>query len=373
MEDETTKKAAQFGAQGGKARARNLTKQQLQEIGRKGAAAKWAKANNAELRQALRAAPLVIAGIEVDCAVLDDKENTRVVSETKFMQAMGMYRSGALSTRRRQDERGAQIPLSLAHKNLKPFIDQHLGLVHTSMVSYRTPEGSIVTAGIPATLIPKICEVWIDADRAGVLGPRQKLIAKKADVLHRGLAHVGIIGLIDEATGFQDLRPQYALAKILEQFVAKEFRKWTRTFPLEYFRELCRLRKVPFPIEPPFRLPQYFGHLTNDIIYARMAPYVLAELRRKNPAVAPGRRRHKHFQWLTENIGDPRLREHLWKVIGIMQVFTEWEPFYEALNRILPKFSTEPLLAIAEGQPQSIDASIAPPPPASQSPDASLP
>lgn len=75
---------------------------------------------------------------------------------------------------------------------------------------------------------------------------------------------------------------------------------------------------------------------------------MLAELRRKNPPVAPGQRKHKHFQWLTENVGDPRLREHLWKVIGIMQVFDGWDTFYAALNRILPRFSTKPLLAIME-------------------------
>jgi len=166
MEDRGDK-AAEFGAQGGKARARNLTKAQLQEIGRKGAAAKWAKAKNVELRQALRAAPLVIAGIEFDCAVLDDKENTRVVSETKFMQAMGMYRSGALSVRR-SGEGSAKIPLSLAYKNLKTYVDKHLSSVQTSLLSYRTPEGAIVTAGVPATLIPKICEVWIDAGRVSL-------------------------------------------------------------------------------------------------------------------------------------------------------------------------------------------------------------
>ena len=368
MTDESgNKTAAEFGAEGGRTRARRLTKAQLSESGRNAAEMRWAKVKNVELRQALRAAPLVIGAIEFDCAVLDDKENTRVVSETKFMQAMGMYRSGALSIRRDKTEGRANIPLSLAYKNLKPYIDRHLGSVQTSMLSYRTPEGQIVTAGIPATLIPKICEVWIDADREGKLGKRQKKIAHMADILHRGLAQVGIIGLIDEATGFQDLRPRYALAKVLEQFVAKEYRKWTRTFPLEYFRELCRLRHVPFPTEPPFRLPRYFGHLTNDVIYARIAPGVLAELRRKNPTIAPGQRRHKHFQWLTENIGDPRLREHLWKVIGIMQVFTEWEPFILALDRILPQFSQEPLLAIAEGQPPFI-SSNGPPQPALQLP-----
>jgi hypothetical protein len=210
--------------------------------------------------------------------------------------------------------------------------------------------------GLPATIIPKICEVWIDADRADVLGPRQKQIAAQADILLRGFAQVGIIALIDEATGFQDQRSQAALAKVLEQFVAKEYRKWTRTFPLDYFKEMCRLRNVTFPEKPPFRLPRYFGHLTNDLIYDRLAPGVLAELRRKNPTVAPGQRKHKHFQWLTENIGDPRLREHLWKVIGIMQVFKTWEPFHEAIDRILPRFSTRPLLVIAEKEPAGAEA-----------------
>lgn len=75
---------------------------------------------------------------------------------------------------------------------------------------------------------------------------------------------------------------------------------------------------------------------------------MLAELRRKNPPVAPGQRQHKHFQWLTENVGDPRLREHLWKVIGIMQVFTAWDSFYETLDRVLPRYSKNPLLALIE-------------------------
>lgn len=348
------KTAAEFGAEGGRARALKLTREQRRKIARQAAVARWEQAGKPAVPQALRAAPLSIAGIEFDCAVLDDKDNTRVVSETRFMAAMGMYRSGALSTRRVMEEGSAPIPLSLAYKNLKPFVDKHLSSVHFKPLSYRTPEGSLVTVGLPASIIPKVCEVWIDADRKGVLGRRQKEIAAKADILLRGFAQVGIIALIDEATGYQDDRPRLALAKILEQFVAKEYRKWTRTFPLEYTKELCRLRNVPFPTKPPYRLPQYFGHLTNDLIYDRLAPGVLAELRRLNPSVAPGRRKHKHFQWLTDSVGDPRLREHLWKVIGIMQVFTSWETFYEAINRILPKFSMRPLLAMIEndGTPQ---------------------
>ena len=362
---EEGKTAADFGAEGGKARARKLTREQRKEIARQAAAARWERAGKPAVPQALRAAPLSIAGIEFDCAVLDDKEHTRVVSETRFMSAMGMYRSGALSTRRVQKEGDAPIPLSLAYKNLKPFVDKHLGSAHFRPLVYRAPEGALVTVGLPATIIPKVCEVWIDADRQGVLGRRQKEIAARADILLRGFAQVGIIALIDEATGYQDDRPRLALAKILEQYVAKEYRKWTRTFPLEYTRELCRLRNVPFPDKPPYRLPQYFGHLTNDLIYDRLAPGVLAELRRLNPKVAPGRRRHKHFQWLTDNVGDPRLKEQLWKVIGIMQVFTTWDDFYPTLNRILPKFSDKPLFRLLENEETPVVTSPSEPQPLS--------
>ena len=138
------------------------------------------------------------------------------------------------------------------------------------------------------------------------------------------------------------------LPKILEQFVAKAFRRWVRTFPLEDYREMCRLRDVPFPTKPPMRLPQYFGHLTNDVVYARLAPGVLDDLRKKNPTTKSGQRARKHFQWLTDDVGDPRLREHLWKVITLMQVFNSWDDFYNALERILPRFSTLPLLVQIE-------------------------
>ncbi len=86
-----------------------------------------------------------------------------------------MYRSGALSVWRKDES--APIPLFLAHKNLKPFADKHLGGVHIELKAYRTERGS-PARGIPAEMLPKICEVWMDASKAGVLGPRQMLTAE---------------------------------------------------------------------------------------------------------------------------------------------------------------------------------------------------
>ena len=284
-------------------------------------------------------APLNIGGIELECAVLEDE--TRIISETKFMEAMGMYRSGALSVRRK--ESSAPIPLFLAHKNLKPFAEKHLGSVHFEMRPYRNERGGS-GMGIPAEVLPKICEIWMDANKAGVLGKRQQLIAEKAEILLRGFAHVGIIALIDEATGYQYRRARTALEEILDRFIAREFRKWAKRFPDDFYREMCRLRGWEYKEDTVSRTP-LIGKLTTDLVYERLAPGVRAELEKKNPKNERGRRKRRHHQWLTEDVGDPRLREHLASVIALMKACedNDWHTFKALINRALPRYLPAPL------------------------------
>ena len=66
------------------------------------------------------------------------------------------------------------------------------------------------------------------------------------------------------------------------------------------------------------KLPPDFGHLTNDIAYSRLAPGVLYEIKQKNPIIKTataktGDPRNKNFQWLTEDVGAPKLHQHLGK------------------------------------------------------------
>jgi len=85
---------------------------------------------------------------------------------------------------------------------------------------------------------------------AGKLHHQQEHIAEQREILVRGFARVGIIALVDEATGYQEDRARDALAKILEAFIAKELRKWISTFPIDYYKELFRLRGWRFPDLP---------------------------------------------------------------------------------------------------------------------------
>ena len=176
-------------SKGGRERAKKLTAEERKLIAVQAAETRWGSA----LPMAKYPGVLKLGDVEIPCAVLED--GTRVLTEMGFMEAMGMYRSGGLSVRRQADERGARTPLYLAFKNIKPFVDKHLGDVHSAPLRYRTLSGNIAH-GIPAEVIPKICDVWLDAKKAGVLGARQERVAEMAEIVIRGLAHVGIIALI---------------------------------------------------------------------------------------------------------------------------------------------------------------------------------
>jgi hypothetical protein len=314
---------------GARARSASLTGEQRSNIAKKAAEKRW------NVPQAEYTGTLQLGDIELPCAVLSD--GSRVLTETDFMAGMGMYRSGALSVRREQNIDGAQVPLYLAFKNLIPYINMHLGDVHELVLKYKTEKGS-TAHGIRADLIPKICDVWIDAQQDGVLGTRQEKIADKAVLTMRALAHIGIIALVDEATGFQRDRASNALALILEKYIAKELQPWVKTFPDQYYEELFRLRGLDFP-EHTVKRPQYFGHLTNDIIYKRLAPAVLTELDKTAPKDIKGRRKNKLFQGLTPELGHPKLREHMASILTIMQLSTDYQDFKVKLEKIHPSYN----------------------------------
>jgi P63C domain len=71
---------------------------------------------------------------------------------------------------------------------------------------------------------------------------------------------------VDEATGYQYDPARDALAKILEEFIAKELRPWTRTFPFEFYEGIFRLKGWKFD---PATMQGRAGlaQMTDDIVY----------------------------------------------------------------------------------------------------------
>lgn len=141
-------------------------------------------------------------------------------------------------------------------------------------------------------------------------------------------------------------RHQGELRGALKEWISPDLQPWTLTFPPEFYSEIYRLRGWTGPVGP--QRPSVIGHYTNDIVYARLTPGLLATLRIKNPRQITGERRDKHHQWLTKHEGYPRLKEHLRAVVVLMGAFDTWGEFMEALDRTLPIFTQQ--LSLFESQ-----------------------
>ena len=279
--------------------------------------------------------PLIIEDIEITCYVLEDE--TRVLSQSGMFSSLGLARRGLVPT-----PGGAQMPRFAASKAINPFISTDLMVGLTNPVLFRPPTGGMPAYGYPATILADICNAVLKAREAKSLDRQQEPLAQRCEILMRGFAHVGLIALVDEATGYQDVREKRALAEILEEFIAKELRPWTRTFPPEFYSEIFRLKGWPGP--DGVKRPSVIGNYTNDIVYDRLAPGVLDELKLINPPVSPGRRRHRHHQWLTGEVGHPKLKEHLIGVMALMRAAPNWTAFQRSLARAYRKMNeTMPL------------------------------
>jgi len=338
---EAAKALSSLGAaKGGLARAKALTPEERSQSARTAVLARWEKAGK-EIQQATHGSPdrpLRIADAELPCYVLSD--GTRVLSQAGFLEALGRHRKA--NVRREGGEE--PTPAILQGKAIKPYISKEI-LEKSRPIRFRTPSG-VMASGYRADLLPDVCEIYLRARDANVLPRNQWHVAKQAEILIRGLAHVGIIALVDEATGYQDDRARNALARILEEFIAKELRKWVKTFPADYYKELFRLRGWNFPNLPADqrKRPILVGNLTNNVVYDRLAPGVRAELKKLTPRDEKGRLKHKLFQRLTEDVGHPKLREHLAAVIALMRASETWDQFMRALDKALPRYGDTPLL-----------------------------
>jgi hypothetical protein len=326
--DETSGKAI-----GGKARWAGMTLEERQEASRKLVEAKAAKL---KLPVAAYSGVIKLGEIEIACHVLDN--GTQILSERAVSKALGAKRGGSHWKRlKAQDVEDEAITLPvLSAGNITPFVDSELAQGLQNKIVFRTREGMADGHGIEARLLPMILNTLLKVRDAKAELPSQRPIIAQADILMRGFALVGITALIDEATGYKRDKEKEALAKIMEAFVAKEMQPWVRTFPAEYFQNLCRLYNVEFPPKSN-RMPQYFGTMTNNAIYSRLAPTLLTELKKAKSA---SEKKAKLHQFLTTDKGHPKLKEHLAVTVAMQTIAKTPDEWIALMDRVKPQFNT---------------------------------
>lgn len=257
------------------------------------------------------------------------KTGKRLITASDVFTAVGKSRRG--------ESRVEGMPAFIGAKNLLPFIDENLEKC-IQPIKYKAKNGKISTA-YDATIIPRVADLYISAHRVGSLTKSQETVYERSLMIIRVLAKVGIVALIDEATGYQYDRDSQNLQRLLSAYISEDLMKWQARFPMEFYEQIYRLSGIHDKFDPknPKR-PQWIGTFTNKYVYDVFPDEVMQEIKKRNPIKESSRgtifRGHKHFQYLTENVGLPQLDKHLSKLIGVMQLSENMEDFKNNFNKV---------------------------------------
>lgn len=318
-------------ARGGVARARNLSPERRSEIARLAALAR--KDARGSLPRAIKSGQLRIGSLTIPCCVLDD--GRRILSERGITNAFFPTRPNA---RQFDLAAGADLPVFIAQNELRPLIDMDYWGGAGSPIHYMDEDREFV--GFEASVLPAACEVWLKARDEGLLKGRQGSRAIQAEIVMRALAQIGIVALVDEATGYQEIRPQDALQQYLEAIISKELAVWVKKFPDEFYENIYKLRGWKWTGMSKNRY-SVVAHYTRDLVYERMAPGLLKELEQKSPRDENGQRNNKLHQWLTGDIGNPMLASHLQSILTLQRLAIAnnwgWQKFMGMVDKVMKK------------------------------------
>ena len=180
---------------GGMARSRSLSAQERSRIAREAAKKRWSEANvNAIAGSPDK--PITLGGIKVPCYVLED--GRRVIATNGVLDALEMARGGAMVKGMNR------LELFAAQNRLSPFVSKDLLARIADPIRFRV--GNNTSHGFESDDLIDLAEAVIAADNAGVLQKQQRAIAHRCRVITSGLTRIGLIALIDEATGYQKRR-----------------------------------------------------------------------------------------------------------------------------------------------------------------------
>ena len=255
-----------------------------------------------------------IGEVEIECAVLGDE--TRVISDRGVTKAMGGKRGGS-HWKRMKEEGAIALPPYISANNLRPFIPHDLIYILTNPIQYKGTKSRATGNGLLATAFPKVLKVWEKAYEAGALKPQQEHIAEQAIRLLDGLGEVAIVALIDEATGYQEIREAEALQKLLSAYVLPEHQPYVSSVPKEFTDEIYRV--YGWERRADNRGPRYAGKLIRKLIYEQLPEPVLPALDEKNPSNKKYQRKKKHFQNLTPEVGLNHFKTQLAGVMALLR------------------------------------------------------
>lgn len=322
MDDEQTPQSL-----GGDARAAKLSKEERREIAKRAAIERWAKVkNSSRLPEAESDGILWIGDVALDVYRLDDER--RVISKKAMATALGLKSEG-----------GNAFMRTMSRKGIRSAFDDKLIHKIENPIYFKPLKGDLADGYDVEDLI-ELCDALIEARNRNKLHSSQEFLGRQAEIIVRSAAKVGIIALVDEAVGYVDKRKD-EYRQLFDKFISKEFRQWEQEFPDSFFDMIYRLYGLKRQNPDSNRHPQFFGHFIRRYVYFPLAHSrgaILEKLEEKNPVVYEnGGRRHKFFQYLTDQIGMNAFRQHLWKTVGIGEGAKDKASFERSFYRAFPQ------------------------------------
>jgi hypothetical protein len=329
LTSEAAKKLSELGAtKGGTARANVLTPERRKEIAQKAIAARWAKAGKVpppenekptevaepNLPFAMFKGKLTIGNVELEAYVLNDLRRVFTQREMVRVLSPAGRDSGNLS----------------AYLQSKAFANNPLDL--GAVIPFRVPGTQYIANGYEATALIEICERYLAARDAGLLRGKSKELAVQAEVVIRACAKVGIIALIDEATGYDKYKKKQEYQLKLQAFIADDLQEWALMFPDSFWYELARLEGVHYS---PRSRPLRWGKYVMMFVYDAVDGDIGKELRKKNP---DPHYLQNHHQWL-KKFGREKVHDQITKVVTIMQLCDNMQEFRQKFARLFNKSS----------------------------------
>lgn len=304
-------------ARGGRARMQKLSPEQRRELASAAARKRWSQervasaslqkvSDGERIPAAIAWGTLPIGDARLPCYVLDDGGRSRVFSLKGVVV-------GLIETE------GGPLAEYIKVRPLRPFLPDDLIPAENdaipALIQFDTGgEGFTKYAwGLPVEKFMDLCVAYSTAadSPSTQLTDRQSRIAANANRFIRACAKVGIVALVDEATGYQEQRPVDELQFRLSLYLAESMRKWEKTFPDELWMQFGRLTGWT---KPAHQRPKYWGKLVLELVYKYLDPDVTVWLQENAPKPVHGQNYH---QWLSSQYGLQRLVEHIWKLIGV--------------------------------------------------------
>lgn len=323
-------------AKGGNARASTLTPEQRKEISQKAIKTRWSKAKGIPIEQvgqvsrspekmqaqiapidmtpiSLFQGELEIGSVKFSCHVLDNGK--RVIVTREIVRAL----TGTI---------GGNLKGYLTTTNIKEYLD--IEKIAEESVVFKIPGTQYEATGYEANLLVDICDAYLKARESNKLTNKQKLLAKQAEIIMRACAKVGIIALIDEATGYQKIRAENALRLKLQAFITDELQEWVRMFPEDFFVQLARLENVHYS---PRNRPIRWGKYVLAFVYAAVDKDVARALKERILNPHKGQNLHQ----LLKDYGKEKVIAQIYQVLGIMKTCKTMDEFKQQFDYIFKK------------------------------------